>query len=597
MRILSLPLAAAAALALAGTARAQQPLNLGFEMESTARPGRPWGMTATSEPAMQATFALDSVVRREGRRSLRIDSPEGTASADMTIGLATPVAAGKTLRLTGWIRTRDVKGYAGLAAGEQVPGKEPVTDSMPERGATGTRDWTRFELSFRVDSAVEWAWIGVGLRGAGTAWFDGLELEMDGARVDAIPGPPPPTPGELAWLRRRAFPLATVDAGAPSGDLQPLRALVGDARVVALGESTHGTSEFFRAKHRLAEFLVREMGFNLFALEANQLQTERVNRYVLGLDGGDARTAIRGLFRVWQTEEVVALVDWMRAWNESGRGRVEFVGYDMQDPRLPMDSVHAFLSRVDPAYLAAADSAYASMRAAWAAEMYPQRPDSVLRGWREGAERVRAYLTAHRDAYLRRAEPAAVEWAVQNANVAYQSAVLRSPGAWRTRDSAMAVNLEWAMRQRPGSRAIVWAHNAHVARLEPWMGWHLARLHPADMRVIGLTTYEGRYAAALDYTRDARARQMAPVALFPGPPGSLEDALHRLGLPILVADLRGAGDDRAGRWLTLPRPARGIGWLADDYGFDPVNVARAYDAVLQVDRTTASRLLPEPPPR
>jgi erythromycin esterase-like protein len=116
---------------------------------------------------------------------------------------------------------------------------------------------------------------------------------------------------------------------------------------------------------------------------------------------------------------VAALVEWMRAYNASGRGRVEFAGYDMQDPRLPVDSVKAFLGRIDRAFLPAADSAYSDMRAAWEAGAYPQRPDSVIRRWRERADHVRTHLAAHCDAYLRAGDTAAVEWAIQNAEVAW----------------------------------------------------------------------------------------------------------------------------------------------------------------------------------
>ncbi|MFL5384218.1 MAG: erythromycin esterase family protein [Longimicrobiaceae bacterium] len=588
--------AAAAALALAGAAHAQQPLNLGFEMESAVRPGRPWGMLTSDQwYPNPVRFALDSAVRREGRRSLRIEAPaDSTPVTEAGMQIPAAFAAGKRVRLSGWIRTEGVRGYAGLELGASLPGQELAIDSMPGRGATGTRDWTRFELSLPVDPAAETVWIGLGMRGGGTAWFDALELEVGGTRVDALPGPPEPTAAELGWLRRRSFPLSTVDAGAPFADLQPLRRVVGDARIVALGESTHGTSEFFRGKHRLVEFLVREMGFTLFALEANQLATERVNRYVLGQEN-DARWAMSALFRNWKTEEVAALIEWMRAYNASGRRRVEFVGYDMQDPRLPADSVLAFLQVADSAYFASADSAYADMRAAWEAQQYPQRPDSVVRKWREGAARVRDHLTRNRDAYLRRARPTDVEWAIQNADVAWQAAMLQGTGSTRMRDSAMAVNLEWAMRQRPGSRAIVWAHNAHVSRLEPAMGWWLARAHPTDMRVIGLTTFDGRYTAARDRVQDPRARQYLPFEAFPAPPGSLEHALHRLGMPILVADLSGAVDEPGGRWLDQARPLRLVGWLAYDYSFTPTSLARAFDAVLHVDRTTGSRMLPESP--
>ena len=131
---------------------------------------------------------------------------------------------------------------------------------------------------------------------------------------------------------------------------------MGAARVVGLGESTHGTQEFFQLKARLLEYLVQVEGFRVFAIEANQLATERVNRYVEG-GAGTARDVMRVMFRVWNTEEMEQLVEWIRSFNaEHPDKRVRFVGYDMQDQRTPADTLRAFLARVEPSFVARFDS-------------------------------------------------------------------------------------------------------------------------------------------------------------------------------------------------------------------------------------------------
>jgi hypothetical protein len=76
-----------------------------------------------------------------------------------------------------------------------------------------------------------------------------------------------PTEGQLQWLKNEVLPSKTPDAGHGFDDLLPFKAVVGNARIVALGEATHGTSEFFRSKHRMLEFLASEMGFTIFAIE------------------------------------------------------------------------------------------------------------------------------------------------------------------------------------------------------------------------------------------------------------------------------------------------------------------------------------------
>ena len=107
----------------------------------------------------------------------------------------------------------------------------------------------------------------------------------------------------ISWLRRHAIRLTTVEAGRGAADLQPLKPVIGRARIVALGEATHGTREFFQLKHRLLEFLVTEMGFTTFAIEANWPESLAVNDYVLhGRD--DAARSLAGLrLWTWNTEE------------------------------------------------------------------------------------------------------------------------------------------------------------------------------------------------------------------------------------------------------------------------------------------------------
>ena len=181
----------------------------------------------------------------------------------------------------------------------------------------------RYEIRIdRVLSAKEWA----------------AELAAVEARHAAAVG----------WLKDHAIPLATVRAGSGFDDLAPLREIVGDARVVALGEATHGTREFFQMKHRLLEFLVSGAGFTAFGIEATA-RSVRSDRYALTGDGDPAR-ALAGLyFWTWNTEEVMDLLEWMRAWNadDSHVRKVHFYGVDMQSPTRAAKVALESLAQVD----------------------------------------------------------------------------------------------------------------------------------------------------------------------------------------------------------------------------------------------------------
>ena len=151
----------------------------------------------------------------------------------------------------------------------------------------------------------------------------------------------------VQWMREHAVPLKTVEAGHGFDDMEPLQRVVGNARIVALGEATHGTREFFQLKHRMLEFLATKMGFTIFSIEANMPEAYRLNDYVLNGNGDPAKLLKGMYFWTWDTQEVLDMVQWMREFNRSGKGRVQFTGFDMQTPDVAMGIVQDFVTKSD----------------------------------------------------------------------------------------------------------------------------------------------------------------------------------------------------------------------------------------------------------
>ena len=157
----------------------------------------------------------------------------------------------------------------------------------------------------------------------------------------------------IEWMRANAIRIETPEAGHGFADMQQLKQVVGNARIVALGEATHGTREFFQLKHRMLEFLATEMGFTIFSIEANMPEAYRLNDYVLN-GKGDPKQLLKGMyFWTWDTQEVLDMILWMREFNKTGKGRVEFTGFDMQTPTVAMEIVRDFVSKSDPDYTTA----------------------------------------------------------------------------------------------------------------------------------------------------------------------------------------------------------------------------------------------------
>lgn len=599
-------------LALPAVLSAQRPLNLDFEQPAVTGTDRPWGWTLGWTPftaGSPATFLLDSTTVHHGRRSLKIALPATAVPGAQSLVLQVPSTAfsRRDVTLTAWMRSSGVRRRAFLSL--EAWGDRVVTVGDTAR-ISGDTDWARHDLRIRMDDQSHSLVIVAAVDGPGTAWFDHLVLTVDGNPVDALATGTGPTAAESRALAARTAPLRAFQPPAAGmagqgDDLAHFDRITADAAVIGLGESTHGTSEFFQVKHRLLEHLVRTRGFTVFAIEANQVAVEQVNRYVQG-GPGTAADAMRVMFAVWNTEEMRALVEWMRAWNAAHReSPVRFLGYDMQDNRVPFDSLRAFLSTEEPSLVSMVDDYLGDYRAmpAWST---PQLADTTRTRWRESAEEVLREVSDHRDGWLGRArtrrDTSRVEWAIQAANLMLQAARGNETLNVSDRDSLMAANLDWALQRiAPGARAVVWAHDIHVARggdrqksffNGATMGAELKRRMGTKYRAFSLLTYEGRYTATKSFSEHA----MIAAEAYPGPEGSMERALHQLqavGAVGAVVDLRSDGPPDGSDWIRSPRRIRHVGYAAYDYGFEMEAVfPLEFDGIVFIDRTTPSRPLP-----
>ena len=582
-----LTLAAQAAVARASSV---DPLNLGFEAPSTINLAVPAGWSAEGQGY---EVRLDTVAPFAGARSLLIRS-QGTPAARAfgVAASAVPVSrgVGRMVRLRGYIRTESIsQGYAGLWLRTDAAGGRMIAlEDMGTRGVTGTTPWQGYEIVLPVDTATTSIVFGVLHPGDGSAWFDSLSIEVDGHSLSKWATPWVPTAAEQAWVRRNAIPLAGVDAGAPTADLEPLRDLFSGARIVSLGEGTHGTSEFFRMKHRLTELLAGQ-GFTVFAIEANMPEARRVNDYVL-TGRGDPAALLAGMyFWTWNTREVLDLIEWMRAYNASGKGRMEFWGFDLQTPTVAMDSVRAFVVRADPSFTATLDTAYQRVRQVMQERQAGTMSPTAAMLWRDEAARVLSHLQARSSAYATaQRDTMQIAWAIQYARIVWQGAGA-AQGALTgsaSRDSSMAANVRWILdHHTAGTKAVLWAHNGHVQRADNWMGGHLDAAYGSAMRVVGFALGEGHYTAV-------GPRGLATYAAEAPLPGSVESVLRATGIPRLALDLRLAANSPDARWLAEPHDFRSIGSMALDRAFTPTPVARRFDVLVYFDQTTATTRMP-----
>src|SRR5215813_9542989 len=414
-----------------------------------------------------------------------------------------------------------------------------------------------------------------------------------------------PTSAVIGWLKANALPLASAEPGTDFKDIEQLRPLIGDARIVSLGEATHGTREFFQLKHRMIEYCVSQLGFTMIGFEAEYGATLAVNDYVLN-GKGNAVDVVAGMgFWTWDTEEVVELVEWVRAWNIANARKVKFYGFDMQSS--PASGMHllAYLERVAPRLAAACEQNIAPLASAYVADDLRLMPAIVREQASSQLATVLDAFTTQRADWISRSSETEWHLARQSAIVLDQFARINAmeneslswAKSWRFRDSCMAANVRSLLdAEGPGTKALLWAHNGHVQR-SPYtffkvieltnMGSHLHTMFGNEMVVFGFAFNQGSFRAN-DETGKLRDHTVPPA-----PEGYIDAALAATGLPLLALDLANIPPDGPlARWLAAKPSQRSIGAVfhGDHTNYSEVaNPRDKYDVLLFVERTTAAR--------
>ena len=340
---------------------------------------------------------------------------------------------------------------------------------------------------------------------------------------------------------------------------EPYKAIlerVGNARVVLIGEASHGTHEFYHERAEITRRLIEQKGFAAVAVEADWPDALRVNRYVSGTgDDSDAADALGGFKRfptwMWRNADVLDFVGWLRDFNESRphRRRVGFYGLDLYSLQTSIGEVIRYLERVDPPAAERARQHYSCFNEVADPTEYGHGValgltescrDEVVRTLLELRWRSETYL--HLDGVVAADE---YFYAEQNARVAkdaeeyYRTMLDHRVSSWNLRDRHMFETLQelgtHLARHRDTKKIVVWAHNSHVGnaaatemsrRGEYNIGELTHHHYGTQGALIGFTTYRGTVSAASDWGAPVERKTVRP-----GLPGSYEELFHRVGVP------------------------------------------------------------------
>lgn len=402
-------------------------------------------------------------------------------------------------------------------------------------------------------------------------------------------------------------------------DYDALMEIIGDARLVLLGEASHGTQEFYRERARITKRLIVEKGFTAVAAEADWPDAYRVHRYASGKgQDGSAREALADFRRfptwMWRNIEVQEFIEWLRSYNDRrlDTQKVGFYGLDLYSLHASMQAVLNYLEQTDRPAAERARVRYAcfdhfgidNRRYGFAANY------GLDKGCEKEVVAQLVDLRRHAEDYLRRDGLVAEDdffYAEQNARLVanaeryYRAMFQGGVSSWNVRDRHMAETLHALLthlrRRRSESKLVIWEHNSHLgdARAtemsemgEINVGQLVREQYRDDAVLIGFTTYDGTVTAAGEWDGPTERKRVLPALA-----NSYEAVLHDIAIPNFLL----AWDDAQVRdFFSERRLERAIGVIYApqterlSHYFYAI-LPEQFDAVLHFDRTQAVRPL------
>ncbi|MGP4022064.1 erythromycin esterase family protein [Actinomadura sp. 3N407] len=410
-----------------------------------------------------------------------------------------------------------------------------------------------------------------------------------------------------SWIDRRARDVQ-IAPGAPARDLRWLDRVVADARLVGLGESTHGSSEQFQVKHRLVRRLVEHHGFRTLAFEDDFGSGVLIDRYLTTGQGDPRMLVDRMASHLWGTEEILDLVKWLRAWNQRHEDKVRFLGTDLLQLRQHgFDDIERYVRAHAPDRLSELRTEFTTVRPPKKANPYTWYfglNDAEKQALVPAAERVVALVqdVDGPDRWQR-------EYAEQHARAILGWFRNQAETGFRAhRERFIADSLQWWQDLTGHRKTVYWAANVHTAaapaltyrtpreELRGTMaGGILERRH--GERYVSIGTWFG----AGEISSPGFGSKPPPQSIGAPRPGMLEATFHAARPTAFAIDLRHSrAPGRVRAWLNGTHTMRVIlpeydaSQDGNDYSMTVDGLRDAFDAAIYLPVTTASRTYEAP---
>jgi len=390
-------------------------------------------------------------------------------------------------------------------------------------------------------------------------------------------------------------------------DLNPLIEAIRDAKVVLLGESSHGTSEYYTIRAELTKRLIQEKGFSFISVEGDWPACQSINRYIKGFTSAkqDVKSVLEDFNRwptwMWANQELIGLMEWLKEFNTKNNlsQKVGFYGLDVYSLWESLDEIVGFLEKTHSPELETAKKAFAcfephnrnnesyAVSAGYLSEDCMKEAFELLstiqkNKWKFNDDQesslnmeVNALVTAHAEKY-------------------YRTMVKSDAESWNIRDRHMVDALDSIIKfYGDDAKVIIWEHNTHVgdARATDMkdegmvnVGQLVREKYGEDeVFIIGFGTYSGTVIASTKWGENFEVMNVPPAQT-----GSWEDLMHQTG----AMNQYLLFNDHNRKEFSLPVGHRAIGVVYhpeyEHFGnYVPSNMGQRYDGFIFIDRTNA----------
>lgn len=392
-------------------------------------------------------------------------------------------------------------------------------------------------------------------------------------------------------------------------DLTPIIEAIGDAKIVLLGEASHGTSEFYSVRAELSKRLIKEKGFTLIAVEGDWPSSQHINRFIKGYDEeeNDVRDVLKAFNRwptwMWANKEIAEFALWLKMHNQQKEmpKKVGFYGIDVYSLWESLDELITYLSKTNPEGndLELAKKAFSCFEPFNRhPETYAMSSINISDACVDEVSKLLTSIRSHENHY-KNAQEADLNLKInamvaQNAEEYYRAMVRSDDLSWNVRDEHMVEAINEVMDYHgDAAKMIIWEHNTHIGDASATdmaaagminVGQVLRRQNKKEnVYAVGFGTHRGTVIAAEEWGIPFKRIEVPPAKK-----NSWEDACHNTGAFNKMLIFNEENRHLFNNWIGH----RAIGVVYNPeyeaYGnYVPSKMGSRYDAFIYIEETKA----------